>query len=852
MKNLVKRTILRKVSWMMLFLFASLSSVQAVDGVAQALQGVAQQIASALQTAADAQKVTILYAAYGDFTQANPAKRKIVTDIVQSKVQNNTLNIPAGSYDGLFGDPAPGVTKNMLLIYKIGNIISATLAHETYESTGIPYVRQRDIAMMEGGGGNIGEQSRVHLDIYTLGKGDPNFKVLTAFYGNPDGANILTWKTGQWPFRTDHTGIQGDGFSYYTLSMVSNNQIVLTGAPGDMSKHLGMIPSWDPVPGKVKGLTAIFQQNGTLYIQVVGEHDSATISAANATAFYTDPMFAGTTDGTADSTNSAITAPNYKSGDQDYRNAYNTAFYTAARGTLDGTAKGIVDGNSTGATPVDTTSTGPAAYQAAYTTAYDIAFYPTSGKTDGTTDGKKATADGLPTPRSIGTLAQAAAYKTAYIPAFFAAKPPIIPAGWLQEGDGAEQVTVGSENGEAMAWMIQTKTDANGKQNGVLYRYDTGTMEVNPWTEQTVKDSSGNAITDFTDVSAASDGTVCAVSAIGQVLVGGTTTTVNNVPTTTGGTLTPAGGVIYQYDEKNKNWGALTTTNDQKKATMFDSVSVGNKNNIWATEAKTNNLYQLVKGVWTLYPSSSKCIAVAAGLDGTVLAINIDDNVYEFDEKKQDWDPVYYTDATGAKQKLQLTQIAVGKKDIAWGINANGGNNDLWFLNKTTNNWERATDSNGNHAHGFVTISCNAAGTVIAAESNDTIWMHDLGGVNAQGQSTGKISAHAQAKKSGKIAQATVDKKTKDAQKTTQEKNRKAAVKKPKQVALVNGKKVPVDSKGNVIQTTPKVVGKKARAKVSTVIPKTTTQTTTKTPGAPKTRTTKPVSPAKKQAMKRN
>jgi len=423
-----------------------------------------------------------------------------------------------------------------------------------------------------------------------------------------------------------------------------------------------------------------------------------------------------------------------------------------------------------------------------------------------------------------------------------------IPNGWTEEGDGANVVAVGSENNNLIAYGIQIQTDAEGQENGVLLQYQSGSMDVNPWKPVlAVNDASGNPI-DVSDVSVASDGTVCIVSAIGQVITGGTTSNVGGVQTTTGGTVSATGGVIYQYNANNKNWVALPTKNNQNnKVTMFDGVSVGNKNNIWATEANSNNVYQLVKDVkdvnkdlWTL--RSNACTTLSVGLDNTVLAINTVNNVFSYDAIKNIWNQIYYTapaatatpGTTGAtavttapqKLPLQLTQVSVGNKDNAWGINNNGGAHDLWFYNKATNNWAQAQTASNTPARGFVSISCNAAGIAMATESNGTIMMNAQGNVNAQGQPTtravgkqvGTIPTTTPAtKQAAAVAKTNQKVNETKARATHVKKGKKAVVKTVDSTGKPTTTTVNIDSKGKVIATTPKTVGKTVRTKKAKV-----------------------------------
>ena len=174
-----------------------------------------------------------------------------------------------------------------------------------------------------------------------------------------------------------------------------------------------------------------------------------------------------------------------------------------------------------------------------------------------------------------------------------------------------------------------------------------------------------------------------------------------------------------------------------------------------------------------------------------------------------------YKDASGATQPLQLTQVSIGNANYAYGINNINGTNDLWFWNKATKNWERPQSTAGTPAAGFVSVSCNAAGTVMAADNSDTIWISDQGGVTAQGQPSGTVSKRTAAKNKGEIAKVTTVSKAavaaKVSKKASKKKARNAALATAK-TATVNGTPVKVDNTGKVIQTT-KAVGKKGKVK---------------------------------------
>jgi len=468
-----------------------------------------------------------------------------------------------------------------------------------------------------------------------------------------------------------------------------------------------------------------------------------------------------------------------------------------AQGSVDGRAKGIADANpNTGNGPVDTVTTGTPAYQAAYTLAYDASFWPLRGKTDGTNDGLKAAANAVANPGTFGTPDQAAVYKTAYIAAFNAAKPAIVPAGWVAAGNGAENITVGSNNGVLSAWIISTVADAQGNETGSLSKYDNTSTGASPWVAYTAKDDKGAVIGDFDDISTSSDGTVCAVSAVQSLVVNGV--------------ISQTGGDIYRLDDKKDVWTKLPNLNAAKTALVFDGVSVGNKDDIWATEAGTDNCYQLVKSVWEL--RSTSCNDIAIGLGGHAVGINTANNVYEYNEKNKSWTQIYYKDANNAKQPLQLTQIAVGTEDAMYGINSNNGMNDLWFYNKATKNWECPKSTDGKNAQGFVAVGCNAAGNVMAIDGSDNIWSNY--------QSPAAKNAPAQASKPAPTT--TAEKAARVSKKAQLAKTRAANVAIAKTQIVKTGKvdkngkaitkAVKVRADGKVVDPAGKAVGKKGKA----------------------------------------
>jgi len=271
-----------------------------------------------------------------------------------------------------------------------------------------------------------------------------------------------------------------------------------------------------------------------------------------------------------------------------------------------------------------------------------------------------------------------------------------LPQEFSDDGAHAEVVTVGSSrDGKIEAWKI-------GNTDFALYRYDQNSVAPDAWVKQVTKDDKGTVITAFDDISTSSDGVVCAISSSGKA---------------------------YMLNTSKNYWEEIPASNSHRL--KFGKISVGSANNIWTIEKATNNIYQLLfnkeskigglkinSNEWVL--KSINGLDVAAGIDGTVIAISTQNKVYQL--VNNTWKEI---------PGLQLTNAAVGSKDLMWATFDHGTVHELWKLvpDVTTPTWQKVLGANGQPSQNIVSISVNASGTVFATDTIGTIYNNGDTGV---------------------------------------------------------------------------------------------------------------------------
>ncbi len=232
-----------------------------------------------------------------------------------------------------------------------------------------------------------------------------------------------------------------------------------------------------------------------------------------------------------------------------------------------------------------------------------------------------------------------------------------LPSGFMPEIGMAAAITIGIKSEKLEAWCVAG--------DGSLWRYnDNEKTAPLAWVKQKTSLA-------FKAISASSDGILVAVG---------------------------KDRLVYKYDWTKKIWDIMPVN---VTAPKIDSISVGNKNNIWAVNETENIVYQYSLQGWVACSQKNSVIAVAAGVDGTVIILNPAGNVYKYENGK-------WTALPGA----QLQTIAVGDKDNIWGI---GINNQLWqYVN---GKWTEIKGVDNKPTSGFDDVAINAKGVVYCLDT---------------------------------------------------------------------------------------------------------------------------------------
>lgn len=201
----------------------------------------------------------------------------------------------------------------------------------------------------------------------------------------------------------------------------------------------------------------------------------------------------------------------------------------------------------------------------------------------------------------------------------------LAPKDFIREFGKAASVGVGSKDGECLAWAI------NATQDKVL-SYNQYSPAVNPWVEESILNSTGQALTTpFMGISVSSDGVIL---------------------------LLDGNKKVYRYNWEKKNFDQLK--DGEAGAVKFESVSAGNKDALFAADQDTNTLYKYDEATgWKAYQKGNSSY-VSAAVDGTVVILN------EGGQAQMETAP-----GSGKWKQLgdlSLDSIAVGSKDIVWGL----------------------------------------------------------------------------------------------------------------------------------------------------------------------------------------
>ena len=351
--------------------------------------------------------------------------------------------------------------------------------------------------------------------------------------------------------------------------------------------------------------------------------------------------------------------------------------------------------------------------------------------------------------------------------------PPVnvnLPKEFEEEVGDAISVGVGSKDGELEAWIVTPTGD--------LCRYDAYTMNPNPWVKMEAKDIAGTILTPLDTVSVSSDGEM-------YILTGK--------------------GSVYRYNWTNKNFEALPL-GAGKDNIKLDMISVGSKNEIWGVDTN-HNIYRYSGAEWEVV-TKDVGTDVAAGVDGTVFAINTNGDVFKYLGNKK-WEEI---------PGIKLDNVAVGSKNHALGSHKG----DLWRY--VDGKWAEVKDADGKSVGGVDELAINAAGTEFVIDKNQDVWHHGEAGVEItkvpvkpDAASGEKPAVHAKkaARKKGAMTRGQAAKKGLLKRSEAKEEHKagaKKAAKKAAKAAMVKGEKAPMKKVARRKHVT-KVAHKKAAAK---------------------------------------
>lgn len=275
-----------------------------------------------------------------------------------------------------------------------------------------------------------------------------------------------------------------------------------------------------------------------------------------------------------------------------------------------------------------------------------------------------------------------------------------LPAGFTDEkGPKMKVLASGSRNGRLEAWGISS--------DGNMYCWDVDGV-VSGWKLHVPRVNDDDRLESVHDIALSSDGGLCCLSR----------------------------GRAYLYSWAQDRWSQLKL-GDGNEDLRFDQIAVGNKENIWASDATHTTVYQHTRTGWQ--ERADACIAVACGYDGTVVVLNDAGEPYLYspqgnDSLDDDWIDISvgksivpegeipgFLETT--EHNIQLDSVAVINADDMYGITK-----DMKIVHFTGTEWQWVVGTNVKEpfdigiARGFLEFEANAAGTLFATTSDGTVY----------------------------------------------------------------------------------------------------------------------------------
>lgn len=230
------------------------------------------------------------------------------------------------------------------------------------------------------------------------------------------------------------------------------------------------------------------------------------------------------------------------------------------------------------------------------------------------------------------------------------------------------QISVGSRNGELEQWML----DVNGK----LYRYDDYTMLPNSWVSMDARTIDGSNLSgSLALLSVSSDGVLCVLDKNGQA---------------------------YMYDWDKKVFVRMINGTGNE-GLVLNELSVGNKDTIFAVDLTNRDLLQYTPKGWTVLEEDA-VVSVGAGLDGTVVVVNEENDAYLYLGNSQ-WKLI--------PGDVDIVRVAVGDKNNMWALGPDGETYQLG----SDGSWVEVLGADGTQLVGITSLAVNAVGSVAATDA---------------------------------------------------------------------------------------------------------------------------------------
>ncbi len=273
-----------------------------------------------------------------------------------------------------------------------------------------------------------------------------------------------------------------------------------------------------------------------------------------------------------------------------------------------------------------------------------------------------------------------------------------LPAGFTEEsGPKMKAIASGSRKGKIEAWGLSL--------DGNLYYWEVEGV-VSGWRLHTPRTSDDEVLEGVHDLALSSGGILCCLSR----------------------------GKAYEYNWSSDRWIQLKLGSGNEQL-RFDQIAVGNRENIWASDAQHTTVYQHSSTGWK--EKADACIAVSCGYDGTVVVLNDAGEPYIYDPSAQENDSwidisvgqsiVPESEIPGFSEttdkNIQLESLAVVNSEDMYGITK-----DLKMVRYTGLEWRWVVGTNVKEpfdlgiARGFFQVQANAAGTLFAVTPKGSVY----------------------------------------------------------------------------------------------------------------------------------